>query len=463
MITTMSRAFSGVGSRNSRILALLTAAFVLLAAVLGLLSAADPATGLILMAVVVAAPLFILWPKSVPHLLVVSIFFGEAVALGEGLTLGRATAPIAAVGLIVHLLDRGLVLLRSKLLAWGVGGYFLIAIASLLWTQSLEGTTFALTSLGIGLIYILSFAVLLESESDLRRILATVTVSAGLLGSWWIWSYFSGIDRFENPAGDPNFFALYQVLAIPLCIALASHYKDQALVALLYLATALMVVSVVASISRGGLIALATTAIVSVLLPVGGLFSSRSQKRAVVATGLIVLVACAPVVWGDFNDRFQSEYGRLGLWRSALYAYQQQPMTGLGFGAYNELSFQLLAETPGALLEEHTQESLIEGRQVHNAYLEVLAEMGVVGVLFFLLLLVGIPVELRRAARLAGSSSLLRSTCGALICGAAGFVVASVFLSSNNNRALWVLVGMTLALGTMAKRLTEHELEPEGV
>jgi O-antigen ligase len=106
---------------------------------------------------------------------------------------------------------------------------------------------------------------------------------------------------------------------------------------------------------------------------------------------------------------------------------------------------------------------LIEGRQVHNAYLEVLAEMGVVGVLFFLLLLVGIPVELRRAARLAGSSSLLRSTCGALICGAAGFVVASVFLSSNNNRALWFLVGMTLALGTMAKRLTEHELEPEGV
>jgi O-antigen ligase len=138
-------------------------------------------------------------------------------------------------------------------------------------------------------------------------------------------------------------------------------------------------------------------------------------------------------------------------------------MTGLGFGAYNELSFQLLAETPGALLEEHTQESLIEGRQVHNAYLEVLAEMGVVGVLFFLLLLVGIPVELRRAARLAGSSSLLRSICGALICGAAGFVVASVFLSSNNNRALWFLVGMTLALGTMAKRLTEHELEPEGV
>jgi len=85
---------------------------------------------------------------------------------------------------------------------------------------------------------------------------------------------------------------------------------------------------------------------------------------------------------------------------------------------------------------------------VHNAYLESLVELGVIGAALFIGLLVAMALSLRATSRRAQRARLaLTSAFGrAMALGLAGFAFTSFFLSTETDRTLWVLVGLTIAL-----------------
>jgi O-antigen ligase len=130
---------------------------------------------------------------------------------------------------------------------------------------------------------------------------------------------------------------------------------------------------------------------------------------------------------------------RLELWPEVIERVAERPVTGYGFGR--------------GLLRESLREELGAVDpflwHAHNVFLEALLQLGVPGLLLFLLLLGAI---LREASRLARDADSLRAACGLALFGVvAGMVVRnttdSLFLRQNA-LLFWGAVGVLLMLGS---------------
>ena len=127
----------------------------------------------------------------------------------------------------------------------------------------------------------------------------------------------------------------------------------------------------------------------------------------------------------------------------------------MGFGAFIGQSNQLLVQTPGVDFSGYDLRST--GQVAHSAYIESLTELGVVGLGVFLGLLVTIAATLlstaRRAAR-AGAMFLASFARGCLVALGA-FAVASLFLSTETDRVLWIFAGIGRGPAARSSRLAE--------
>jgi O-antigen ligase len=353
-----------------------------------------------------------------------------------------------------------------------VTAYVLLAVASVTWTVSLAVTLTTLASLAISLVYMGAFATLVRSRRDLRAIMWTMLVSSAFLGLLWITQFASGVDRRFNKAGDPNFLAAFQVIVLPLVIVLASTQFSFGRRLLLYSAIAVIADSVISTLSRGGFITLAVVVGLLMLLPSRPLFGSRREKAAFFTAAAIGLALLLPLAWGPLAHRFERGFSqsqvagaRGDLWLAALHGYQMHPLNGLGYGGFQAASFQLLRSTPGVNLAAHLR--FREGGEfVHNAYLGSLAELGPLGLALFVGILGSTGRSLRRTAQRAKTvgDSFIRSVANALLIGLLALALSSVLLSTETSRALWLIVGLSLALPRLiASPLPEAaSVEPSG-
>lgn len=423
------------------------------AAAVGILAAYDPLLAVAAVVALIGVPMAVLRPTLVPPVLVVSIF-AEAVTIG-GVTVGRLIAPLALLAVISQILQAPAKLTGGRGALVLIGGYAFLAVASLLWTVSVGGTLDTLASLGVSLAYMAAFAVLVRAPSHLRRLLWAFALSATGLALLWMAQYALGVDRRFNAAGDPNFFAALQVVALPLVVVLLSRERDPLRRLALYLALAVIAASVLSTLSRGGFITLAIVVVLLVLLPARMLFPTRREKAAFLLTAVIGLALLFPLAWGDLRHRFEVGFsqpnvagGRGDLWLAAIHGYRQHALTGLGYGAFKQVSFELLRTTPGVNLEEHLRFSVRAGEYVHNAYLGSLVELGPLGLGLFLGILGATARLLRRTARVARliGDPFVGSFASGLLLSLVSFSISSLLLSTETSRALWLIVGLGLAL-----------------
>jgi O-antigen ligase len=381
--------------------------------------------------------------------------FVEVVSLG-GITVTRLVAPVALVALIAAL-TRGKAAIRfGAPLGWALA-YSLWALASGLWTVSLGLTVYTLSSLAIALVYTLAFAGLLSSRAELERVLGYVAVAALGIGLFGLTAYARGSlstveGRASGGAGDPNFFAAYQVVAIPLVLVLAGQPRRRWLRVGLYATVLVLIASVLTTLSRGGLIALVVIAVLTLVLPWRTIFRSRVQKTAVV---LVVLAAAGlgfQTVSGTLTPRLDAVFaegggsGRLILWQGAWTSIKERPVTGLGYGSFSAASDDLIFRTPGASVRAYDLH--VQGEHAHNAYIGTAAELGIPGLMLFLGLLVSTALALRRTAARARArdASFVARVANALTISLVGWAIASIFLTTETSRPLWIVVGIALAL-----------------
>lgn len=412
------------------------------------------ALGVLLIPVLVA---LIAHPDWLPVLLVATAF-GEAVGSGS-VTLSRLVAPLAVLVMVVALPGRRRLRLPSLGVLWAVVAYSMWALASAGWTINPDssfsqgGTGYALASLVLSIVFMLGMAMFVQSERDLRRLLITVWACSTVTGLVSIEQYLSGVNRTVGLAGDANFFAAVQVAAVPLQAILATRVRGTGVRLAVLLGLAVTVGSVVTSLSRGGLLALAAVVLMLLFQPARTFFRTRARKRAfltAIAVGTAILLAAS---FSALSARTSSLFnsgdggsGRTNLWRAALTGWHEHELAGMGFGAFIGQSNALLLRTPGVDFSAYALRPT--GQFVHNAYLESLVELGVVGLALFLAVLVSVALALRRTARLAAAAGqgLVGAFTRALLLSLAGFAFASVFLSTETNRYLWVMVGLSLAL-----------------
>jgi O-antigen ligase len=401
-------------------------------------------------------------PAALPLILAASVFM-ELMRV-EGTTISRLLAPVALIVIVVSLVrGRAAIQLVSPL--YWVGAYLLWAVASGLWTTSVPETTFLLSSLAIGITYMLAFASLVASRRDLEHVVWVFAIAAFLFGvlslqhfsDVFAWGQVVDEGRAQGGVGDPNSFAATQLVALPLVIALAAAATRRWLQIGLYTAALVIIASILTSLSRGGFIGLAVVLTILVIAPFHLVFQTRRNKAIallVVALGTAAItirysadvVDRAEGIFREANPGTSGGSGRINLWLAARSSIEEHPWLGLGYGGFRAESTQLLLDTPGVDLSRYTLRD--RGQPVHNTYLEAWTDLGIVGLFLYLGLLISTARMLRRTAvhaRKVGDF-FVGSIAGALLIGLVAWSVISIFISTGTARAFWIIIGLSLAL-----------------
>lgn len=455
---------AGGGARGSRVVdaALWTLGCVGVAAVIGVTSAEQPVAAIGLLAVPLIAAI-VLRPHWLPVVLLVTIF-AEGLSLG-GVTVSRLAGPFVLLVVLLRLVTGHRASLPGRWLLTAVGAYVVFAFASLLWTVNPNngfgegGTAQTVVSLALSLAYLAAFATLIDSRRDLERLGVTVWLVAVPIGIVAIAQYLGGAERAVGATGDANYFAARQVVALPICLLVASRLRgSKAFV--VYIGIGVVVGSVMVSLSRGGLLALFAVFVLLLAQPARLLFANRAQKGLAIGAAVVGAAVLLYASYDDIAARGESLFttreggsGRENLWRAARSGWETHQVRGIGYGAFPSQSNDLLRATPG--VDFAAYELRPEGQVAHSMYLGTLAEIGLVGLALLLGLVTALLMTLRSVARTADARGdpFLTAVARTLLVSLAGFLLASLFLSSETDRLLWVMIGVVLALTRLVDRL----------
>ncbi len=260
--------------------------------------------------------------------------------------------------------------------------------------------------------------------------------------------------RFTGAEGNPNDLAAQLVPATAFAVALAVDQRRWlARLALAGVAVAL-VVALVSTQSRGGLLAFAAVLIAAPLV------FWRQHRQALIAIVLVVAVAGAGfALFGTARQRVtgpdEGGSGRSTLWLVAWRMAKDTSPVGVGLNNYRVVAPDY-TRRPGSL-RYVTQ---IDDRDVvHNTYLELLAETGIVGLALFLAVVGACLAAARRAQRLferLGRRDLARIS-GAVLLASVAILVTQVFSSGAYDIRFWVVFALGPALLAIASRTAVAE------
>ena len=257
--------------------------------------------------------------------------------------------------------------------------------------------------------------------------------------------------RISGVAGTANELASLLVTALVLAVGLLLALRQAPVLRGLCMAAAVICLGALfLTLSRSGLVALGAALAAAVF--VGG--------RRRVGIGLLALVIGVCVL-GYFTLGASEQArervttigggtGRTDLWTVALRMADDDPVRGVGVGNFQTASVHYLLR-PGAILRD---EFIVDKPQVaHNVYLQVLAELGVPGLVLFLGVVgSGLLAAWRAAGLFARRDDPFLETCArALVLALIALLVADMFASDQLNKGLWLLIGLGPALLAIAR------------
>ena len=352
-------------------------------------------------------------------------------AVGGEILAWRATETVQVVGVLLLASVAARLLqgerrsaVPSAFLAWlGVG---ILTVASFAWTVDPEATR--RVCLHLGQEGILLTALALCPRRD--RLLLALAVGAAVGALVLAVSYLGACALLEPRGrrlalweGDANQQA--RGIALGLLVGLIVARRRVVLFALV------LGLGLGLSASRGAWLgALAGLAVLAWRPPVRRAAPARWSALAAVL-GLIAgvaLLAARPDVRAPLptEDREALTSGRDAIWLNTLEMVRDNPVLGVGAGASAAAydPYYLAREARGGL---HSK----AGRDPHNHYLQLLAELGPAGLLLFLLGLALVLADLRRA------SGFARRATPLLVC----VVVAAATLASQEQKVFWLGLG----------------------
>jgi len=144
--------------------------------------------------------------------------------------------------------------------------------------------------------------------------------------------------------------------------------------------------------------------------------------------------------------------GRSDLWLVAWRMTQDHPIAGVGVGDFQLRSAGYVRE-PGSL--EYVRLIAEQPHVVHNTYLQVLVETGIIGLALFAAAVLGCMAAAWRAASWFDSAHQLglAALSRGVVLAQLAMLGAGVFISYAPDLRLWVLLALGPALLTMARRL----------
>jgi len=334
------------------------------------------------------------WPqptrKSVPFsglLLFTFVLFvapQNLVPALEPLMLAKLSVGLAVIGYLVNraMTGRSLTIMTPTVRwAFVLGAIALLSIPAGFWPGG--SVDILLDLFGKSLIIFLLIANVVDTAERFRMLVGTMIGCGTFAAAHAVVNYMTGrldptgqrIAGYESPlAVNPNDLALTLNILVGLAIGLLPVLRRRWQRSLLLAAMAVMVAGIVMSFSRSGFVTLGV---------VGAMWAARALRerggRALPSIALVVLVVTVAVPAG-YSDRLStivdtgadttgSADERWETMRTALAHIVQRPVLGYGLG--NNVHVNV---SRGGL-----------SRDAHNAYLKLGAEIGVGGLVVYLL------------------------------------------------------------------------------
>jgi probable O-glycosylation ligase (exosortase A-associated) len=333
-----------------------------------------------------------------------------------------------------------------------------LAMASVTWSVNPEVSRFtAIELLKLTAIY-LTLVNVVTTPKRLAvvcgaMVLGSIVTSHGVINTYFTGTPATLVEGYRahwvEVYADPNRSAMNLALMVPLAVAFIARKESGWLWRTVCLvAVALATVAIVFTYSRGGFIGLAVAM---------GIWAMREQKKlrsvllgVALALGLVVF---APKSYWERNQTVAtfhedaSAMGRVYAWQVTSRISLDRPMLGVGAGSFR-FAWPLYAPP------EATRAYV-----AHNIFLDVIGELGWVGLLFFLVFAgsaTGGAFEASRNPRMGWMArGLAASMAGYLICD----LFSGYILSSH----LYVLFGLAACAQRIARALevTESASIPE--
>lgn len=328
---------------------------------------------------------------------------------------------------------QSIVLTRAFVLLLFVYGIFtLYAAVSMLWAPSI-GYSFPvlIRLLTVCLVLIVVPALLIRETSDLYRLLRLIVYASIFIGTLVILGYLLEYDRTYRLVGTASHIGPGRIIGmgLPIAVFFTLYGRERSLQATSLVATALLVIAIGVSESRGPLLA----AVISSLLIFT--FFTMTEKRVKTNRHFLVgivggMVAVAgflylfplptvdriiPIVEGNLDS---SSAARLEFYVAAIHMWADSPIFGGGLASF------------------HAH----EGIYPHNIFLEILSGLGLIGlVLFSWVLLISV-----RSIITSNSKKLTILLLGLFVY---ILINASLSYSLNMQRALFFFLGASVSMG----------------
>lgn len=390
------------------------------------------------------------------YLFLVAMFFEGVFSLPTGVTAARMLGIVVLGAWIARSLSSGRLEIALPPPALFAIAYIAWGTMSLAWAIDSQLVLERLQILVQSLALYIMMINLVNTPGRVRTTLALIVVVSVVSAILLDVTALSGqlmegrADIAQISAYGPNNQAAYLMLGVATLMVWFTQEKQLARKLAFLAAWMTVVLSIVATASRGAMVSLAAVLICGLLL-------DKKMWQVIVPAPLAGLLALG--IYPSLVDRIKSIVtmsdrgaGRLDIWRVGLRVVAAHPLLGVGWGNYGRAYEQYLFDTSGLAMFAR------RGMGSHNDFLGTLGELGVVG---FVLFVGMVGLAFYGALRCVLSygrdhEGPMRNLAMSVLLGLVGLLVASVFVDLRYRKFFWVV----LALSAVVERLRPM---PKGV
>ena len=331
----------------------------------------------------------------------------------------------------------------------------------------------------------------ISDDRTIRRILNVLLIVGSLFGIYGVLQY-NGIDfsfwtrnigrqQVFGLFGNVNYFAEYLIVPLPIAISLLFASKNKMKKLLLLIGILAMGCSLILTFTRGSYLSFGVALIFMFflfLISRGKNIFKKNRKIFIIILAVIILVTFLFVIPTPLNksgtaiekiknrisiSQLTQDYSikrRVTTWKYTVLMIKDHPLLGSGIGTfkYNTLKYQ------AEFFDQGENRSLYPyglADKAHNEYLQLWAEMGIVGLGIFVWLIISYfnyGLKILRKSKDEYKQAIIIGLMGAvgavLVDGIFGFPLhlsATIIL-------FWMSLGLTIALGESRKEEQGQEI-----
>lgn len=304
---------------------------------------------------------------------------------------------------------------------------------------------------------------LLENDGDFKVLFFTFSAMAGIIALHGIYQYITkapmpaqwvaraeaGVrTRVYSIFGSPNVMGAFLVMTAPMLAACAYYVKKLWAKCLLWGVVGMLCLATLFTFSRGAWFGLTVAVAVFALLV-------DRKLLAIAAIGILGVIFCVPEISNRIAFLFTSDFaaanssgGRGERWSIGIGLWRQNKVFGFGLGRFG-----------GAIAMQNQVVDGLEYFYMDNYYLKTLVEMGLLGLIAYIwLLLRNLLWSLRSVFKIRKSRISILG-CG-IIAGQLGVLCHSyfenIFEVPYMNAYFWGLSALVIYLGYIHRRKSEN-------